>query len=1034
MAEKYRIKINDRLIGPLDLMALKKIYENGHISGDEEMQIFPDGEWKKFDDYSDIIKSLKREVLEDSGTIIRTNPFELNKDNINIEQKIGEEDKEQFKEFVFDKNENKANIEYEELEKKYTEKNESEDSTSKKVIIDKTVIIKKEDLEKFEETKILPRLENEGLKVEVETSLDENLLEELDEEDVNKIDTDEATQMINMNEVKLLRKEKKDSELALKNALEKEKEDESELTKISEDDASENETLEKKKEKKKMTPIVLFSFIAILGFLFFDEDEKKANFEPQLVNITSPVTYDVENSEKAKALYVKGVKEYRRGGYLNKVNASKLFKESVEYKINNNPALGFLVRVYGELIPNSANKKRGSRNLFNLIKIGRKDAFQDPNMAIGTAHFYNYAKKYQTASNVIENYLRISKPTLEVLALYLNISIEMGDLIQAEKIFKKLVDYQDDSLDVTLALSRYYNLDERYDEAKRVIKKGLKKFSSSVALMLELAGSLLREEKIKRYTKVLRNIEKLNYEANPQFYAKYLEYMALLSALNKDNKTAALLFKTALKLNNSSSLRGKLASLEIGGGKISEKLILESKAIDLIRRSKKLERQKKWNLAIASALEATNLGVSYLPAEINLIRLQIRRGYYEFSINKLEKLKEAYPRIAKINFYLIEALTKSNKLAEAQKLVGYVTNVHSNHESYYPVVARYYERTGKYLLAVKFLNQGISLYPLRDEDYFLMAKIYMKNRQYKDAKNKINEAIDLDPLNTDYISLYSKIVFELDGVETAVGYLREKLKDHVDSPKLLGNIATYYYESGQLDLFEETKNEILKLNRQDEDFYRFLVRSGKIEDNESLIIESAENLLYINPGDLDMRITLSNQYRRKRDYKSALDQLGEVEARLSTYPRINYFKAKIYVEMKQFKNALLSAELETKNNPYIYNGWYILGEVYRLIGKYKKSVKNLEKAISIKPKSVEALKSLGWIKLSESQFDVARELYLRAKKSAPNDPDIRKQLALIYRGIGQSGLAIEEYKTYLRLYPNAPDRSLIKSQINALSR
>jgi tetratricopeptide (TPR) repeat protein len=77
---------------------------------------------------------------------------------------------------------------------------------------------------------------------------------------------------------------------------------------------------------------------------------------------------------------------------------------------------------------------------------------------------------------------------------------------------------------------------------------------------------------------------------------------------------------------------------------------------------------------------------------------------------------------------------------------------------------------------------------------------------------------------------------------------------------------------------------------------------------------------------------------------------------------------------------------------------------------------------------------LGGIKLSERFYDVARELYLRAKREAPNDPEIRKQLAMIYRGIGQSGLAIEEYQTYLKLYPNAPDRNVITQQIRILSR
>ena len=1029
MVKKYRVKLGDRVVGPVDIDLIKKIHKNGHIKGNEQTQEFPDGEWKPFSTFKEIQIALISETSSGEGTLLRSNPLQETKREKDIKEEV-EKTSDQFKEFVFEKKESEEVVKYEELQENYDRKKENElgpEETQK--TLDKTVIIKKEELETFEETKILPKLESEGLSIEVDTQIDESLLEELDEDEAPSFGSNDATQVVDLKEIEKLRAEKKESEYALEKARELENlEAENTETFIQEETKTEIVT-----EKKKMKPIVLFSFIVILGFLFFDEEEKK-NFEPQLIKITAPITFEVENPSKAKSLLNDGIKEYRKGSYLNKVKASHLFKQSVEYQIKDNPALGYLVRCYGELIPNAFNRERASRTLFNLIKIGRKGVYKDVNMAIGTANFYKYNNKLQTALDVVESYLRISKPTLEILALYLNLSIDLGDLVKAEKIQKKLIDFQEKPLEVILALSKYSNLDENYAQGKKLIISGLKKYGGSVALLLSLADYLLRDDLRKEYIKTLKSVQELNFESNPQYFAKYLENMGLLSALNGNPKQAALFFKQALKISNSSSLRGKLATLDLGGGKISEKLIQESKAIDLIRKSKKLVRQKKWDDAFRAALAATNLGISYLPAEINLVKLQIERGFFEFSIQKLEKLKEVYPRVVAIKFYLIEVLTKANKLAEAQKLVSYVTNMNKTHPRYYSVVARYYEKSKKYILAAKFLNDGVKKFPLKDEDYYLMADIFMRNRQYKSAKNKINEAIDLDPLNTDYISLYARIIFELDGVDTAVGYLREKLKTHVDNPKLLGEIAIYYYESGQLDLFEETKKEILKLNNKDEDFFRFLVKAGVLEDDSNLIIDSAEKLLFINPGDLKIRIQLSNEYSVKGKYKEALEQLNEIESRLSSYPRVNYYKAKVYNKMKNYKEALRFAEKETKNNPYIYNGWYILGETYRLVGEYKKAIKNLEKAISIKPKSVEALKSLGWIKLSETQYDVARELYLRAKKNAPNDPGIRKQLALVYRGIGQSGLAVEEYEVYLKLYPNAPDRNVIKQQIRMLSQ
>jgi tetratricopeptide (TPR) repeat protein len=196
----------------------------------------------------------------------------------------------------------------------------------------------------------------------------------------------------------------------------------------------------------------------------------------------------------------------------------------------------------------------------------------------------------------------------------------------------------------------------------------------------------------------------------------------------------------------------------------------------------------------------------------------------------------------------------------------------------------------------------------------------------------------------------------------------------------------------------------------------------------------AKELIEINPGDVKTRMLLGRSLAQVGRYDEALSALDGVTKRLSTYPQVYYLKAKVYLKIKNYKKAMEAGEMEKKNNPKIYHGHYILGETERLIGKYSKATKNLERAISIEPRNVESLMSLGWIKLNQSRYDIARELYLRAKKKAPSNPNIRKQLAFIYQGIGQGGLAVEEFKTYLKLYPNAPDRTQIQNQIRTLSR
>ena len=79
-------------------------------------------------------------------------------------------------------------------------------------------------------------------------------------------------------------------------------------------------------------------------------------------------------------------------------------------------------------------------------------------------------------------------------------------------------------------------------------------------------------------------------------------------------------------------------------------------------------------------------------------------------------------------------------------------------------------------------------------------------RKYPNARINLAKAIELDPLNIDYKVVWAKILYELESSDTAIGYLRDLLKEHPDNPKILADIAIYYYKSGQINDFENQKN------------------------------------------------------------------------------------------------------------------------------------------------------------------------------------------------------------------------------------
>ncbi|CAM9887313.1 unnamed protein product, partial [Chrysoparadoxa australica] len=626
MAKKYRVKLsNGRIVGPFVLSQIGELYQKNHLEGKVLVQLFPTGDWKKLNTFPEINKYLEQLVLGQNpeanentstdSTVARISlaklkeaerkkkkEQELEEKKKKLEALEAESQKEEHKEFRFARQEPSMLVDYEELEKKFKTQEDENPKSPEPVVeeepeeeedgVEKTVVIKRPKLDQsVDKTQVNPEAlkwfkeqEEKKKQEELQKQFEEEKLKEVQEEEEN-VDFDESTQFIDRGALVNLKREARELEREIK-----EEEDKKEVAKRLEDDLDDDEyVVEEKPKKKKMSPIVAFAFLVMIWFLF-EEEDAPAKFEPKYLRIVQPISLQVADQTKADEAFRNGIQSYRSGTYLGKIQAYAYFLNSIQFKFNNNEALGYLILVSGELFDNvsEANRGKGAEILFKLIKITRSKTYKDVNIAMGTALFYKNNGKINSAINVLEKYLRISQPSLKLLSLYLDLAISQGDLVKARNIMDKLKPLKNKPVEAYLAMSRFYTLDERYGEGESVIIEGLKKFPNSVAILLDYAEYLLRKQDISKYTTVLQQCEKLKHEYSPAYYAKYLENVGILAAFNKNTKQAAAFFRMALMINDTDELRSKLASLEIGGGALAEKLILESKAIDLIKKSRKL--------------------------------------------------------------------------------------------------------------------------------------------------------------------------------------------------------------------------------------------------------------------------------------------------------------------------------------------------------------------------------------------------------------------------------------------------------------
>lgn len=1059
---KYRVKNEDgRILGPFNITQIKELHQKDQILETSMFQVFPIGDWEKSSD----IKEIK--------TIFKAKPEALKKEKQNSSSQLNDEvpppvqaqvepniarpeidtDSTAFREFKFNRQSNDE-VDYSEIKKAYQAKVEEEevekeldDSVDKTVVvnrkslnapIEKTVVVSRDDLAELEEgAEILAGEEPEESNEEANEEANKNDKKEEEQQapPEEKVDFDERTIVANLKDIQapvvtnieddIAEIESKIRSFELEGSVEQKRKSKKKQAK------KQKETEEKKDNKKRNLSFALF-LVAVIFFLMPEDEEKLTKVVRP--NVIFPQVLQKRNLNLATEKRKEGLKELVKGDYLSTLKAIGHFQTSLQNKFKDNQALSLLIYSYAKLLPEIGNDIKATRTLYRLINIQRPKILSDPYMALGAAKFYAHNGKHDTAVYVLENHLRINKPTPLLYAEYLYELLIVGNFIQAEKIFNQLENAPDRSYEVLRALTSYHVTNERIDNAINLLKANYKKNIKNNKFLALYGNLLLKSGDYKTLAKITKFLLDSKGGGSPFVYAEGLKFLGYIAISKGQSENVAKYFNESLKYYDSYELKRILASLDVGGTDLTQQIIKRSKIDVLIKKSKKEAKNLNWEKAFQYAVRASDLDETSLESQLYLASIQSKRGYLNAAISTLDKLRDKYPTNVQVSYELVMANIRAFKKAEARRLISLMsTNLKfKDSYEYLAIFGHYYKLIENDKLAYERFKGALQKNPLRDDIYFEMAKIALKNNKLKRCKQFLNDAQQLDPRNIDYKVMYSKVLFEENGLETAIGYLRSQLENFRDHPKLLGQMAVFYYRDQSIKEYKEYKERLERLSKKDESLYRFLVNSAELEKNYKSLIKSAESLVLVAPGDLESRMKLANAYTIEGQYQKAIDQLNEVEQRLESYPNVNYYKAKIYLVNRDYKKAEIAGNKEVKINPESEYGYYILGEIYLKMAKYNLAKKNLEKSIQLRPDFYECLLALGWLKFKQGYYAAARELYQRALRKRPNDPEIHKRLGYVYKETGQGDMAVEEFRTYLNLNPVAPDQNIIKRLIRQL--
>lgn len=1064
MSLKYRIRLkNERVIGPFSAEEIGELFLKGHIEGTEMCQQFPIGDWKSLQNFQelktliDAIGQKNLRVEEPSASVPEKAKRELTKTG-RVKPPTEPTKNQTFNEFKFGKDV-KIDVDYDELEQKYLAENpEAPRSNIEKTVVvrrpsqkqvqdlDKTVIAKS----KFEVTRKEKPAEEVKPVVEYRAPVPPTR-QELVNEKTEFINLANALPTINaqlsVSEVELEKQAKIEEnqekkrlkelrEIMMREEAMEEGYEEDEVE-IVEEFSREKKEFEPKvvinKKKRGMSIVAIIAFLGV--FYFFMQDEKKPVISgPKFFDVKFPITAQYEDIPAANSALLEARNLYSQNSYVKRMGAAAYYLISLQHRFSGNEALPEIILTYSELLDNTRNRSQSANTIYKFIQLAESKLLTDATVATGAALFYGKIGKYDTGVYTVKNFLRAgNKPTPKLLTYYLYLLVNAGDFVEARKVYSALIKIPKKPFESYYELSQFQLADDKPAEAKLVIEEGLKYYPNSVQLLLQYANILLKEQALKKFEETVMKVKALQAENSPAFTATYLEYLGYLAAVKGNNKDASLFFKKSLELKESDDLRAALSRLEVAGDKPAQALILESKVIGLLKKSKEEFKNKNIDTAFQFIIEAVDADPDYIPAVIFQAELNTYRGFFESAIHSLQRIISVHQQNYQLKRELVEVYIKAYKFEDAERMLAELAQTkYATTAEYASLMGSYLEAKRNIVVALRWYDRALARDPLSDKDMYQVAKILVRNKKFTEAKVRLSKALLLDPKNVYYHSLYSEILYEQDGTDPAIGYLRDIITELGEDPVLISAITSTYFKSGQLKEFQAYYKKVQDMPKKDEALYGVLIAAAKLEGRKDEYISHSRQLLKLNSGNLKVRMDLGELLYEDKRYDEAIAEFKEILDKLSSYPKVHYQLARVYLAKNEIEKAREMAQKELDLNPNLDSAHFIMGEVHRLNKEYREAVLKYEKAISLNPRSVEALIAMATIRLQQNYASEALELLGRALKEDLSNPAVHKLMGDAYRAAGQRALAREKYEDYLKLNPGAQDKDMIESLIRNL--
>ncbi len=173
--------------------------------------------------------------------------------------------------------------------------------------------------------------------------------------------------------------------------------------------------------------------------------------------------------------------------------------------------------------------------------------------------------------------------------------------------------------------------------------------------------------------------------------------------------------------------------------------------------------------------------------------------------------------------------------------------------------------------------------------------------------------------------------------------------------------------------------------------------------------QNFDKALKLNSNLTELYAPLGVAYYQRADYEKADELLTKAVALRAEDDQTQLLLGLIRYKQGRYPESLdaLNRSMKIKDTPEAH---YYLGEIYDKMDRDKDAIAEYNKAVAADPKFTEAWFDLGAANYNRGRFNEAINAYNQAALLRNNDPEIRENLADVYRQLNQYDKAASEYQ------------------------